>query len=866
MKNWMKRGVALALVALMLLALVPATMAAESVIWATEEGKSIKGAGVVTHTGNSPGQMGTDLITPDLHYCSTCQGVYTTSKHNYADGAAHDAEAGKTAWGGAGYSFFVAMKFNNSVNLTSNWKNMYLEFDWFIPEYDATTVGTKKYTALKDLALNVELSSSGTSDQLEVYGNNLKFNDYVVGGLKQNAWNTVKIPLSKISNDFPGGNAKFQTDEYGILGSDGKYHFDYSKCNFLRICSTANIAMPGNLSMDLKNFRFTGELAGCANGHTHGDSWMKDGDVHYHICTVCGNKVDEARHVYDDDNDVTCNVCGHEKGQIDFSKILLISQWGKSIVNETEASGIKVNDKGNFHAGTTPYIHICTVCNDVFYDDQHVFPAGTAHDAKVGEVAWDGSGASLKYGFAFDSIALPSNWRELYLELDLFIPVITTKSSGTKKYTDIGKLNIGLELSSSGRSDVLEVSGWGLLESYVADGIVEGAWNHLMIPMSRLTGKTPGNWTGDPAQGLAGSDGKLYFNPEYFNFIRFSCGGGMALPGGLQFDAKNFYVSGPGIVSNVCTDHVWGDELKSDERGHFSLCENCNTASSVTAHNWSGEYITNPAGHRDTCADCGYRSEIVAHKAGDWESQGSAIHSQNCEVCDYQITSGTHEWTNACDPDCNVCGYERNVNHAYADDCDTTCENCGEVRDVEHAYAEDLKYDADNHWKACENCDATTDVEPHAWDDGVVTTKPTTANKGVKTFTCACGATYTEDIAKLPTVTSSVADGWDGKSAVTFTPDADTTAFVSITVNGVALNAANYTVANGAVTLNPEYLETLVAGEYTIELAYENGSATTTLTVPENNMTMIIVVVAVAVVAIAAVVAAIVVVSKKKKA
>jgi hypothetical protein len=39
---------------------------------------------------------------------------------------------------------------------------------------------------------------------------------------------------------------------------------------------------------------------------------------------------------------------------------------------------------------------------------------------------------------------------------------------------------------------------------------------------------------------------------------------------------------------------------------------------------------------------------------------------------------------------------------------------------------------------------------PHVWDEGTVTVEPTTAADGVKTFTCACGATKTEAIAKLP--------------------------------------------------------------------------------------------------------------------
>ena len=37
----------------------------------------------------------------------------------------------------------------------------------------------------------------------------------------------------------------------------------------------------------------------------------------------------------------------------------------------------------------------------------------------------------------------------------------------------------------------------------------------------------------------------------------------------------------------------------------------------------------------------------------------------------------------------------------------------------------------------------------HNWGEGVVTTEPTTEAEGVKTYTCECGETKTESIAKL---------------------------------------------------------------------------------------------------------------------
>lgn len=40
-------------------------------------------------------------------------------------------------------------------------------------------------------------------------------------------------------------------------------------------------------------------------------------------------------------------------------------------------------------------------------------------------------------------------------------------------------------------------------------------------------------------------------------------------------------------------------------------------------------------------------------------------------------------------------------------------------------------------------------VHEHSWGEGVITTEPTCTNKGVRTFTCECGAKRTEEIAPL---------------------------------------------------------------------------------------------------------------------
>lgn len=46
--------------------------------------------------------------------------------------------------------------------------------------------------------------------------------------------------------------------------------------------------------------------------HTYGTEWKWDGDAHWHEC-ACGEKSEVAAHVYDNDQDTTCNVCGYER-------------------------------------------------------------------------------------------------------------------------------------------------------------------------------------------------------------------------------------------------------------------------------------------------------------------------------------------------------------------------------------------------------------------------------------------------------------------------------------------------------------------------------------------------------------------------
>ena len=70
----------------------------------------------------------------------------------------------------------------------------------------------------------------------------------------------------------------------------------------------------------------------------------------------------------------------------------------------------------------------------------------------------------------------------------------------------------------------------------------------------------------------------------------------------------------------------------------------------------------------------------------------------------------------------------------------------------EHTFSEEWSSNETHHWHeaTCEHTDEKKDYGEHEWNNGIITTEPTTSSKGVKTFTCqSCGGTKTEDVPEL---------------------------------------------------------------------------------------------------------------------
>ena len=178
-----------------------------------------------------------------------------------------------------------------------------------------------------------------------------------------------------------------------------------------------------------------------AHEHSYGD-WSKDGTSHWHECTDtdCPNReesiTDKAAHVYTDDTDTTCDVCGyertvtppsHEHSYGDWSKDGT-SHWHECTDDDCPNREESITDKAA-HIYTDDTDTTCDVCG---YERTVAPPAPTEFI-----VTFDGNGGTPSVGSMTTTdqklTSLPSASRSGSYSFDGWY---TKKSGGTKITTD----------------------------------------------------------------------------------------------------------------------------------------------------------------------------------------------------------------------------------------------------------------------------------------------------------------------------------------------------------------------------------------------------------------------------------------------
>ena len=134
-----------------------------------------------------------------------------------------------------------------------------------------------------------------------------------------------------------------------------------------------------------------------AHEHTYGD-WSKDGTNHWHECTDanCTDKVgsikDKTEHVYDDDADTDCNVCGYVRSITPPAHEHTYGDWSKDGTNHWhECTDANCTDKVGSIKDTAAHVYDndadtdCNVCGYV----RSITPP--AHEHTYGDWSKDGT-------------------------------------------------------------------------------------------------------------------------------------------------------------------------------------------------------------------------------------------------------------------------------------------------------------------------------------------------------------------------------------------------------------------------------------------------------------------------------------------
>ena len=457
-----------------------------------------------------------------------------------------------------------------------------------------------------------------------------------------------------------------------------------------------------------------------SGGHVYGD-WSWDVNSHWHECTdpdcpdKAGSVQDKASHVYDDNHDYDCNVCGY--------------------IRSTELSHTHTFDGWKYDAER--HYHICSVkycpypekmdsAPHAYDDDQDEFcnvcaygRFGTQHAHTYGD--WTADGKTGHYR------------------------VCTAENC---PYADKGR--------------VTEAHSYDDDADMICDTC---GYDRTVTPPAHA--HTYGDWTADGETGhyrvctdencTSADKGRVTEEHSYDDDADMTCNV-------CGYDRS---------VTPPAHAHTYGDWSK-DETNHWHECiaEDCpdkaDSIKDTENHVYDDDADT-------TCNTCGYERSVTppahAHTYGDWTADGETGHyrvctDENCTSADKGRVTEAHSYDDDADTTCNTCGYERTVTppahahsygdwtadgetghyrvctdenctsadkgrvteaHSYDDDADTTCNTCGYERTVtppahEHSYG-DWSKDGTSHWHECtdddclEKAESIKDKAAHDYDD-----------------------------------------------------------------------------------------------------------------------------------------------------
>ena len=438
-----------------------------------------------------------------------------------------------------------------------------------------------------------------------------------------------------------------------------------------------------------------------AHEHRYGD-WSKDGTNHWHECTdaACPNQFesikDKAAHVYDDDADTICNICGYVRTVT--PEIVPVSQI---TLNKAETS-ISVGNSETLTATVAPENATNKALTWASSDEDvaTVAPDGTVTAVKAGAAtitatAADGSGKSAVCKVTVTGDTTPPAHEHSYGDWS---------KDGTNHWHEC------TDAACPNQSESIKDKAAHIYDDDADTTCNVCGYVRTVTPPAHE--HRYGDWSKDGTN-------------HWHECTDAACPN---QSGSIKDKAAHIYDDDADTTCNFCGygrsvtppahEHRYGDWSK-DGTNHWHECTDAdcpNQSESIkdkAAHVYDDDADT-------TCNVCGYVRTVTPpaheHRYGDWSKDG------------------TNHWHECTDADCpeRPESIKDKAAHIYTDDADTTCNICGYVRTVtppahEHRYG-DWSKDGTNHWHECTDAacpnrnESITDKAAHDYDDDADTT------------------------------------------------------------------------------------------------------------------------------------------------
>ena len=501
-----------------------------------------------------------------------------------------------------------------------------------------------------------------------------------------------------------------------------------------------------------------------AHEHRYGD-WSKDGTNHWHECTdaACPNQSesikDKAAHIYDDDADTTCNVCGYVRTVT--PEIVPVSQI---TLNKAETS-ISVGNSETLTATVAPENAANKALTWASSDEDvvTVAPDGTVTAVKAGAAtitatAADGSGKSAVCKVTVTGDTTPPAHEHRYGDWS---------KDGTNHWHEC------TDAACPNQSESIKDK-----EAHVYDDDADTTCNICgyvrtvtpeTVPVSQITlNKAETSISVGNSETLTAT-----VAPEN--------AANKALTWASS-DEDVVTVAPDGTVTAVKAGAATITATAADGSGKSAVCKVTVTGDTTPpAHEHRyGDWSKDGTNHWHECtdADCPNREESIKDKEAHIYTDDA---DTTCNVCGYVRTvtppahehrygdwskDGTNHWHECTDADCpeQSESIKDKAAHIYDDDADTTCNVCGYVRTVtpEIVPVSQITLNKAETSISVGNSETlTATVAP----ENAANKALTWASSDEDVVTVAPDGTVTAVKAGAATITATAADG-SGKSAV----------------------------------------------------------------------------------------------------